>query len=141
MPPPQDAEQAPHDDDKCQLYILHAGVEQDDEVVGFVTTSHFVAEAKVPVEVLQSTVRVWVPVVPQMDTEQAPHDDEVCHLNVSHAGAEHAVVDESLVAASHLEAAVAAPLVVLHSTTLVWKPVEPQVDVEQAPHDEECHLG
>ena len=47
---------------------------------------------------------------PQVDTEQAPHDNEAYQLYVSHAGVEHGIVVESLVAASHDDAAAAAPL-------------------------------
>ena len=53
----------------------------------------------------------------------------------------HAAEAVGLVAASHLEAAVATvPLDVLHSTVRILVPVEPQVVAAQAPHDEECQL-
>ena len=124
MEPQVDTEQAPHDDEACQLYVSHAGVEHDAEAAGFLAASHLEASALAPLAVLQSTVRVSVPVEPQTDVEQDPQDEE-CQLNVAHAGVEHDVdvtmlnMMTSLVAALHLEAAAAAPLAVLPSKTRV----------------------
>jgi hypothetical protein len=59
--------------------VSHAGVEQDVEVGGFVAASHLEASAAAPAEVLQSTVRVSVPVEPQVDVEQADQEEE-CHV-------------------------------------------------------------
>ena len=81
----------------------HDGVEHGDVAVGFVAALHLEASALAPAEVLQSTVRVWVPVEPQVDVEQPPHDEEY-QLYVSHAGAEHDVEAAGFVAATHLEA-------------------------------------
>ena len=88
-----------------------------------------------PSDDLQYTVRDLVPVEPQVDAEQAPHD-ESRQAYVSHAGVVHDVEVESFLPASHSESAAAAPLDVLQSTERDLVPVEPQVDVEQAPHDE-----
>ena len=107
-------------------YVSHEGVEHTNEVGGFLAASHLewrrrrrgCLAAEAPVDVLHSTVLVWEPTEPQVDAEQAPHD-ELYQLYISHAGVEHNVVGESLLAASHFEAAAAAPLAVLHSTTRV----------------------
>ena len=96
---------------------------------------HLELYAVVPSDDLQYTVRDLVPVEPQVDAEQAPHD-ESCQAYVSHAGVVHDVEVESFLPASHSESAAAAPLDVLQSTERDLVPVEPQVDVEQAPHDE-----
>ena len=48
---------------------------------------------------------------------------------------------EGFVELSHLKASAVEPLAVLQSTVRFWVPVELQVDVEQAPHDEACHFS
>ena len=138
--PQVDVEQADQDEE-YQLYLSHDCVEHDDVAVGFVAALHLDASTLAPLVVLQSTVRVWMPVEPQVDTEQAPHDNEACQLYVSHAGVEHDAVAAGFLAASHLEASAAAPLAVLQSTVRVSVPVAPQVDVEHADQEEECHVG
>ena len=134
------AEQEPHEE-VVHVCVSHADVEHDDEVVGFLALSHLEASAAPPLDVLQSTVRVSVPVEPQVDVEQADQDEEY-QLYLSHDGVEHDDVAVGFVAALHLDAStLAPPLVVLQSTVRVWMPVEPQVDVEQADQEEECHVG
>ena len=135
--PQADVEQDPQDEE-CQLNVAHAGVEHDVDVTSLVAALHLETAAAAPLAVLQLTTRVWVPVEPQVDTEQAPQD-EGCHPYVSHAGVEHDADVVGFLATSHLEVEAKAPLEVLQSTMRVWVPVEPQVDTEQAPHDdEEC---
>ena len=85
-----------------------------------------------------ATVRVWKP-NPHV-VEQAPKFPRF-HSYVMHADVEHADVRVGFLAASHVEASALAPLGVLQSTVRVLVPVEPQVDTEQALHDEECHAG
>ena len=133
------AEQEPHAE-VVHVCVSHADVEHDDEVVGFLAASHLEASAAPPLDVLQSTVRVSLPVEPQADVEQVPQDDE-CQLYISHDGVEHDDVAVGFVATLHLDASTLAPLVVLQSTVRVWMPMEPQVDVEQADQEEECHVG
>ena len=63
--------------------------------------------------------------------------------DVDHVGplVAHAAEAAGLMAASHLETAVATvPLDVLHSTVRPLVPAEPQVVATQAPHDEDCQL-
>ena len=81
-----------------------------------------------------------MPVVSHLVAEQEPHA-EVVHVCVSHADVEHDDEVVGFLAASHLEASAAPPLDVLQSTVRVSVPVEPQVDVEQADQEEECHVG
>ena len=75
--PQADVEQDPQDEE-CQLNVAHAGVEHDVDVTSLVAALHLEAAAAAPLAVLHSTIRVWVPVEPQAETEQAPHDDEEC---------------------------------------------------------------
>ena len=96
-------------------YVSHAGVEHDADVVGFLATLHLEVRAKAPLDVLQSMMRVWVPVEPQVNTEQALHDDE-CQWYVSHARVEHTDDVVGFLAASHLYLEAKVPVEDLQST-------------------------
>ena len=136
--PQADVEQGSQDEE-CQLNVAHAGVEHAVDVTSLVATLHLEAAATAPLAVLHSTIRVWVPVEPQVVVEQAPQE-EGCHPYVSHAGVEHDADVVGFLATLHLEVRAKAPLDVLQSMMRVRVPVEPQVDTEQALHDDECHL-
>ena len=133
------AEQEPHAE-VVHVYVSHADVEQDDKEVGFLAASHLEASAAAPLDVLQSTVRVSVPVELQVDVEQADQDEEY-QLYLSHDGVEHDDDVLGFLAVPHLEASALAPFVVLQSTVRISVPVAPQVVVEQADQEEECHVG